>query len=247
MTRILYQQLLLLLAGLIAWQVPAGAQDATMSDLRAVVNQLKTLTSYSYQSVTNATFPNGQKDRSETHVYMDGAGKRLCYTTEKQVLLLTSQWAYRADHRQKTVSVFDVVRYKDKYRQAMPELEAVFKANLAAVFMDSVLVRHGKLVSAKKKGSQTTFVIGFPSGYSVEEMVIVYDHSRRLPESIRTRTFYPGDATNNRAKGTTIETVSSHYTAGVPETVFDTKQYFSIQKGKVILSRYPQYKIASVL
>lgn len=237
----------LLLIGLMAAPAGLSAQDATMADLKAVVARLKALTTYSYVSTSNAAFPNGQKDRTETHVYMDATHKRLSYTTGTQVLLLTDKWAYKADHRQKAVSVFNVVKYNDKYKKALPELETVFRTNLAGVFLDSVLVRSGKLVSARKQGNKTTFTVTFPQGYNVEEMVVVYDYGKQLPESIRTRAFYPGDASGRRTKGTTVETVSDRYSASIPESVFDTRQYFSIQKGKVVLSRYPQYKISSVL
>lgn len=223
------------------------AQDATMADFRAVVAQMKALKTYSYETTTNAVFPNGKKDRMVTTVYMDGPGKRLCYKTNVQVLLLTNQWAYKADHRSKNVSVFNVVKYNDRYKKALPELDAVFKSSLAATFMDSVVLRSGKLVSAKKKGDMTTYTLHFPRDFGIEEIVIAYDNARKLPESVRIKTFQAGDLEGTRERGMHMETISRGYTTNVPEAVFNVQQYFKIQGGKVVLTQFKNYKVSSIL
>ncbi len=250
MMRVIKQALLgsLLLPVLLCLMpVPALAQDATMADLHAIAGQMKALKTYSYETTTNAVFPNGKKDQKVTTVYMDGGRKRLSYKTNVETLLLTDRWAYKADHRHKTVSVFNVVKYNDKYKKALPELETVFKNNLAATFLDSVVLRSGKLVAAKKNGAMTTFRLRFPEDFSIEEMTIVYDNNRKLPESIHIKSFYAGDLSGARDKGTRIETVSKGYTLSVPETVFNTEQYFRIQNGKVVLSQFKNYKVSSIL
>ena len=223
------------------------AQDATMADLRVAVAQMKALKTYSYETTTNATFPNGKKDQMVTTVYMDGLGKRLCYKTNVQVLLLTNQWAYKADHRSKNVSVFNVVKYNDKYKKALPELETVFKSSLAATFMDSVVLRSGKLVSARRKGDVMTYTLHFPKDFSIEEIVIAYDNARKLPESVRIKTFQAGDLEGRREKGMYMETISKGYTATVPEAVFNVQQYFKEQGGKVALTQFKNYKVSSIL
>lgn len=223
------------------------AQEAGMADLREIVNRLKDMKTYSYETVTKGVFPGGQKDQMTTTVYMDGPRKRLCYRNEHVILLLTPQWAYKVDHENKNVSIFDVVRYNKKYKEALPELETVFKNNLAVLYLDSVLLRSGKLVSAKRKNNKGTFTVRFPAGYAVEEMVIVYNYDARLPESVTMKSFFPGNDGSNRSQGTQMETVSRNYTATIPESVFDTQQYFSIQRGKAILARFKNYKVSSIL
>ncbi len=223
------------------------AQDATMADLRTAVVQMKALKTYSYETTTNAVFPGGKKDQTVTNVYMDGPGKRLCYKTKVQVLLLTSQWAYKADHRSKNVSVFNVVKYNDKYKKALPELESVFKNNLAAAFMDSVVLRSCKLVAAKKKGETVTYTLHFPKDHSIEEMVIVYDYARKLPDLIRIKTFQAGDLAGTRERGMHMETISKGYTSNVPESIFNVQQYFSVKGGKVALTQFKNYKVSSIL
>lgn len=223
------------------------AQDATMADLRSIADKLKTLNSYSYETVTDAVFPNGKKDQMTTKVYMDKAGKRLSYKTDYEIVLLTNKWAYQANHKQKTVGVFDVARYNAKNKKYLPELEAVFKNNITTTFIDSVILHSGKLTSAKRSGDLITFTIKFPADLSLEEMVIVYNTSKQLPQSITTKAFFSADGSGSKTKGTHVETVSKNYNTSIPESVFDAGQYFKVQGGKVILSQYKTYKVSSVL
>jgi len=220
----------------------AAAQDKAA--FNKVITRLKALRNYSYQTETNAVFPNGKKEKMKTEVCMDAAHRRLYYKTGSQVLLLTDKWAYKADHSNKKVSVFDVVRYNKKYKKEMPELQEVFKNGLMAVFLDSVLLKSGTLRSAKQEGSRTTYVLSFPEDALLQEMTLVYDDKQDLPERIKVRSFY---REGQGKKGTSIETVSSGYSLQVPEDVFHTDRYFRVEGGKVQLQQYKNYTISSIL
>lgn len=218
-----------------------------MNDLRIVVNRLKALRTYSYQTENSIVFPNGQKDKSITYVFMDADHKRLCYKNNTQVLLLTEKWAFKADHRTKQASVFNVVKYNDRYKKALPELDQVFKNNLAATFMDSIVLKSGKIVSAVRKGNLTTYKIGFPAEFYVDEIAIVYDESKQLPESVTTSCFYSADASGSRGKGTKTISISSNYKAVVSEHDLDPGQYFRVNGAKIQLNQYKNYKVSSIL
>jgi outer membrane lipoprotein-sorting protein len=225
------------------------AQDATpsMADLRSIAGKVKALNSYSYETVTNAVFANGKKDQMTTTVYMDRARKRLSYKTNTEVVLLTEKWAYQANHKKKTVGVFDVARYNEKNKKNLQQLDAVFKSNIAATFMDSIVLHSGKLVSAKRSGDLVTFTLKFPAGLTLQEMIITYNTAKQLPQQITTRSFFAADESGNNTKGTRVETMSRNYSASVPESTFDPGQYFRVQGGKVILSQFKNYKVSSIL
>jgi hypothetical protein len=158
-----------------------------------ISGKVKGLDIYSYETVTNAVFPNGKKDQMTTMVYMDRIHKRLSYNTNTEIVLLTEKWAYQANHKKKTVGVFDVVRYNEKNKKFLPQLDAVFKNNIASTFMDSVVLHSGKLVSSKKSGDLLTFTLKFPASLTLEEMIIVYNTAKQLPQQIITRSFFAVD------------------------------------------------------
>lgn len=223
------------------------AQQGTMADLMRVTAKLRALKTYSYQTETNARFPNGKTDRMKTEVYMDGPQKRLCYKTNLQVLLLTPKWAFKADHRNKTASVFDVVKYNAKFKNALPELEEVFKSNLAANYLDSLVMKKAKLTSAKRTGTVMTYKLGFPDGFYIREMIIAYDEQKELPEEIRIVSSYDKNGKASEEKGTSYETVCKGYSKTVPEKVFDMGQYFRIMGNKAQLQQYKNYKLSAIL
>jgi outer membrane lipoprotein-sorting protein len=240
-----YTRTLYLLLFALSLGTGAHAQDPTMADLRTISAKVKALNTYSYETVTSAVFPKGKKDQMTTTVYMDRTHKRVSYKTNTEIVLLTDKWAYQANHKHKTVGVFDVVRYKAKNK--MQQLDAVFKNNIAATFMDSIVLHSGKLVSAKRSGDLMTFTLKFPKGLTLEEIVIVYNTAKALPQQITTRSFFAADDSGSSTKGTRLETVSKNYTAAVPESVFDPGQYFRVQGGKAILVQFKNYKVSSIL
>lgn len=225
----------------------ARSQEPGMAELRTAVGELKALKTYRYETETTAVFPGGKKDRMTTKVYMDAPGKRLGYQTDYELLVLTPQWVFKADHKRKIASVLNVPKYDRQHKKELGEIEKLFKSNLTATFLDSVVLRNGKLASAKKSGDLMTFVLRFPDDFSIEEVVMVYNSATRLPESVKIRTFYPGDLSGSPEKGTVIETFSTGYSVTVPAKVFDTGQYFRIQNGKPVLLRYKDYKVTTNL
>jgi len=227
--------------------LPAPGQDASMAEFRNIMNRLKSLKTYSYETETKAVFPDGKRQTKVNTLYMDAPNKRLCYYNNYLLVLLTPKWAFKADHVKKNASVFDVVKYNDRYKEALPEVETIFKSNLTSMFVDSVVLGAGTLLSAKKNGNRTTFTIGFPNGSPLKKMVMVYDYSSQLPESITMSAWYATGRSGGKATGVAMETTSRNYTLSVPEAVFDTRKYFSIRQGKAVLAQYKNYKLTSIL
>lgn len=223
------------------------AQTPTMADLKEIVGKLKVLKTYSYETRTNVVFPDGTKETQTTSLYMDGPNKRLCYKNGDYLLLLTKQWAFKADHDSRNVSVFDVVKYNKRYKDALPEADVIFRTNIAAMFMDSVLVKEGKLSQAKRTGSKSTFTLSFQPDSYIKQVVIVYDHAKELPESVYVKTFFEGPTKNGKKTGTLMESTSAQYNASVPEATFDAGRYFTVRGGKPVLVQYKNYKVTAIL
>lgn len=230
-----------LLSGLRAF----GSDDSSMKELNAIMNRIKSIQTYSFVSVAHAVFPSGESDDLHTTVYMDAAGQRLFYQNEHQLLLLTRKWVFQADHNAKTVRVFNVDRYNAQYKAYLPELQEVFNNTLTATFIDSVLLRSGKIKSAVRHGDIGTFVLVFPKGATLQEYTLVYDYGKGLPESIHTKSYLPPGG--GERSGTSYEMTYKAYSRQVPESVFDTGQYFQVSGKKVLLRRFKNYKVSSIL
>lgn len=233
---------------LVAWLPGSrafGGDGGSMKELHTIMNRIKNIQTYSFVSEAHAVFPSGERDDLHTTVYMDVAGQRLFYQNEHQVLLLNRKWVFQADHDAKTARVFNVDRYNAQYKAYLPELQEVFKSNLAATFIDSVLLLSGKLKSAVRHGDLGTFVLVFPKSSAMQEFTLVYDYAKGLPESIRTRSYLP--PSGGERKGTSYEMIYKAYSRKVPESVFDVGQYFQVSGKKVLLRRFKHYTISSIL
>jgi hypothetical protein len=225
------------------------AGDGSKADLIAIIQRLKVLRTYHYETDMHGVFPSGETDDMHRSIYMDVPHKRLCYKTSHYTLLLTAHWAYKADFIYKTVSVFNVQKYRAKYKDQLPELEALFDSTmLFNAPMDSMALATAKLASYSRKGNIGTFRLSFPEHFYIKAFVLVYNYTTGLPESVAINAFYPDSKRpDGTVSGTTYEIKCDHYATTVPENVFDTGQYFKVANGKIILTQYKSYKIYSVL
>jgi outer membrane lipoprotein-sorting protein len=235
----------ILLALLNALLLPSVfAQQHSVTELKPVFEKLKGLKAYSFENHTKASYSNGQKQEATTKVYMDKGNKCLSYVNEGESVLLNKTWAYKASHINKTAQVFKLDAYNKRNKGVLPELQSLFKYDLSAAFVDSVLLTHGKMLSSDKKGTKVTCtlaVVGLPY---IKQVIIVYDDGTLLPESIYMRTESPPDGSGRK---TVTETVCDNYKTTVPASVFDEHQFFAIVKGKPVLTQYKNYKVYSVL
>lgn len=220
----------------------AFAQQSSMKDLQAVFSHLKALKTYSFENHTNATFSNGQSDAVVTKVYMDKARQCLFYTNKGETLLLNNKWVYKADHINKATQVFDLTAYNKRNKKVLPVMQTLFQYDVISEFVDSVVMKYGKLLSSKKDGALTTYNIGFPSTASLKQVLIVYNEVSQLPESISIKTL-----TGEGGRKMESEIVCNNYKSNVPAAVFDEHVYFSVAGGKVSLMKYKNYKVYSLL
>jgi hypothetical protein len=237
-----YKKFLTCLSALMLLCLPVFAQQGSMNDLRTVFNKLKAIKTYSFENHTDAVFPNGQKDAVVTKVFMDKTKQSLFYTNKGETLLLNPHWVYKANHIAKTTQVFDLAAYNKRNKKAFPALQTLFQYDMMSQFVDSVVMKYGKLLSAKKDGVLTTYRIGFTASASIKQVTIVYNEVSQLPESIYVRTTI---GEGSRARQTEI--LCNNYKAIVAPAVFDERTYFSVSKNKVVLTQYKNYKVYSLL
>lgn len=227
----------------------AVAQNPGMAELKTALARFKAFQTYGFESEMNAVFPDGSKDRMKMVLYMDKPGKRVYYSNDGQTMLVTEKWAFQADHKSRKASVFNVAKYNEKYKTYLPEVQQLFSEDLTSLYIDSFLLKQGKLKASKRAAHLSTYELSFPANNAIKELVIVVNETTGLPETIRMRSFQPSpEGRYNKSKGgTTIETVCRNYRKTVPESVFDPMKYFQVKAGKAYLLQYKNYQLTSIL
>jgi hypothetical protein len=214
----------------------------TMSELQPVLQQLKSLERYSYENHTKAVFPNGQRDEMTTYIYMDKAAQRLSYSNKGETLLLNRNWIYKANHTARIAQVFKLSAYKKWNKGGLGDVQTLFRTEATTFFMDSLLMKSGRLASVERKAGLISYRILFAPEASLKEIQLVYNEQTQLPEKI-----YMKVSQQQNGRVTTSETWCTHYSNKVPETVFNEQQYFSVSKGQAVLLQNKHYKVYSAL
>jgi len=225
----------------------AQSPQQDMAKFRAVFQKIQDLPVYQYETVTDASFPNGQKDRLTARLCVDRKNKRLYYKTNSELLIIGQQWIYSADLFNKRINIFNKNQYP-KYKDRLPDFNGFFKGGLIKNLMDSVIFRYASACKADRSGDLLTFRLNFPKGFYVEDFVLVYDTKTELPRTIRFRLKYAGGGpAGGPSQSAVYETVCKNYSKQIPEQFFDTGNYFYVRDGKVKLLKFINYKVSSVL
>lgn len=238
---------ILLLLACLSLVISSGAQSLTMTDFRQVVDQIKKMSRYSYVTDIDAVFPDGKKESRKNTVYMDAEKKLLFLKNKDEQTIMNNQWFYKVNHIRKYVSLFDVARYRERYKGDMGDLSAIFKNSATATFLDSVLVQQGKVKSAKRIGDLSSYDFTFPEGAYLQSVQIIFNHATRLPMTITTRAFYAEPYGEDDKAGTMIIMRSHSYTSTFSDEIFNVQSLFTVSGGKAQLLQYKNYKLSSIL
>jgi len=223
---------------------PHSLRGQSISDLSAILHDLKAEDTYCYTTDVRISFPNGDTDSRSRTVYMDRPRHRVGYEHEDQLLLMNEEWVLAVNKLQKTISIFRVDKYNQRYKRQLPELEEIMKVNLSALIIDSLYLNGAKVASYSRNGALGTFVVSFPATSIMQRLELVYNYETKFPERIHVVSFTP--ARRGERKGTTIDMRSSKYRRSVPDSVFDMSRYFIIRQGKVVLRQYKDYEVSSI-
>jgi len=225
-------------------QTPA-AQD--MARFLAVFRQMQDLPAYQYETETDATYPDGQKDKLETRLCVNRKAKKLFYSTNSALLIIDDQWIYSADLFNKGVSILNKRKYYE-YKDQLPDVNAFFNGGLIKGLADSTMFKNAVVRKIDRNGDLLTFRLGFPKGFYIQAFTMVYDTRTALPQMIRFRVKYvQGRKADGTEQATVYETVCKNYTKAVPDKTFDTGRYFRVAGGKVQLLQFKNYEVSSVL
>jgi len=238
---------MIVLLACLSMVLPSWAQSLTMNDFKQVVEQIKKMSRYSYVTDIDAVFPDGKKDSRKNILYMDAAKKLLFFKNKDEQMVMNSQWFYKASHYQKYVSIFDIARYRERYKGAMGDLSSIFKNSSTATFLDSVLVQQGKIKSGKRIGDLSSYDFSFPKESYLQSVQIIFNHATGLPMTITMRTFFAEPYGDNAQAGTTYSMRCHSYTTNFSDDVFSIASLFTVTGGKAQLLQFKNYKLSSIL
>lgn len=219
------------------------AEALDMADFKAVIAKIKVLNRYSYAMTTTATFPNGQTSVMRTNTFMDIKKMNYAYRTDKEQVILNRKWFYKAMHDRKVVSVFDVNKYAEQYPGPTGDLTMIFRSTLSSDLLDSLITLGARLKSAKKQGNISSFEFEFGKEAALKSMIVKFNSSTELPESIYMHSVYIDEA----GRTTSYKILCDAYSSSFPDTEFNADSYFSVSGKKVTLLKFKNYTISSIL
>jgi len=223
-------------------------KSTDLTEIKSVVEGIKNLSKVGYQFAIKAHFPNDQVDKTKGEAYLDGPDKVMYNSCEAQTLIYSRDLYYKADHRQKAISI---IRMDKRYKKdRVGAIETDFFANAYMdKYIDSTLLKYAIVKQLKENGDTIKMSLTFPASMALKKINITYDRKTSLPVSYYMSIYYPWQGKDKKfiGKGTTYEILCYQYTKKFDKEKYELDKYFTITNGKASLKKYSNYHLTTQL
>ena len=230
-----------------SYSLKAQTNHSYAGEVKKMVAIAKECHNMAYQFSLKAEFPNGQEDRAVGEVYAGDKDKIMYNSNTAFVMLYTDKWYYKADHRDKTVTIVNLTKHLNKdYKKGIES--DYFSGNMLNYYLDSIIVRFANVKSLKKSDDVVTLDMTFIEQFPIKEMTVEYDEKNRLLKSYYSKAFQKW-ATNEfgKNKGTTKILICKDFRKVTNSKGYTPEDFFALQKQKVVLKKYKNYKLSTQL
>jgi hypothetical protein len=210
------------------------------------MQEMKASRNMSYKYSMTAEYPNGEKDHVDGTAYMGNDNKLLFNNNDAMTTIYNGSWYYRADHREKTIAVLNVSKHLSKsYKEALEK--DMFENNALGIYLDSVIVKYGKVKKMTKAGDTVYLELRFPDNMYVTGIDVVFNEKEKMMIRYVTRTYQPWKGNEyGRNKGTS-QVISCSDFKKAESGAYGMDGFFKVKGNKVVLKRYNKYTLTSKL
>jgi len=218
------------------------AFDTTL-ELRKLITEFVSLKNIGYSYVKNIEFPNGEKDRVIGKMHLSNDDKILFDSSDAFTMLYTSHWFYKADHRNKELSIVNLDNEKNKKLKKAVEND-LFKNGAFETFMNNVVMKTAIVKKYKQEGDIVNISLKFPPSQNVKSIEIIYDRKNKLPVSYKMVVLQPWQRSPKGIQSIEAKVECSDFSKTIDKGALDLQSYFTCKKGKIELKKYDQYKLS---
>lgn len=222
------------------------AQDTAgdMAVVRGIFQKLTEKENYAYDYILKAHFPNDQTDMMKGSVCVDHNKQFLYNSNNITTTILTRNWYYNADHRNKTIAVVNLDKELTKKERDTLE-HSFFSYAKASDLVNTSLLKNAHVKMFETKNDIIKAELAFPSGSFIRRVSFSYNKTTGNILSYAYQTYrpWPQNPNKQKPKGTTQLMICSNFRAAQIDDDYDLKKYFSQKNGKIILTKYKDYTL----
>jgi len=237
------RRFLLLVAFLWTWNAYGQKNTPYLGEVLKMINMVKTMNNVRYQYQLRAQFPDETTDQVEGEVYLANDRKFFYNSNDAFTLIYSDSWYYNADHRKKKVEIYNLNKHLTKEYRSSIEKE-IFGKDMLNLYLDSVILKYAHVKELKKNGDTVNLQIEFTDKMPLKSCRVVYNETDKDLISYSIRTFQPWKGKEyGKNKGTTKEITCYNFKKAEEGKKYATANFFSVEKGTVVLRKYRKYDL----
>lgn len=216
-------------------------------ELLSLSEAMKNARNLSYSYSFDAEFPNGQRDKLSGKMYMGNDDKVLLNDNDAFTMLYNSTWYYKADHREKTVTIVNVAKHLNRDYKSTLESD-VFQNGSLTIYLDSIICKYGTIQHISRNGDTVSMELGFPQRVPIRSIEMVYNEKAKMMIQYEVKTFQAYRSFDlGKDKGTSKVIRCSGFKRIDNNKAYKTDNLFKVTGDKVVLKKYKKYKLNTKL
>jgi len=221
----------------------AQVPKVTLSNLAEVLHhaQLDGVTKFDFNM--SIIYPNKAQEQYNGFSIIDSKRNFFAQSSSMGTCIMNDKFYYKADHDDKTVQVINIKKkfntdyIKDKNDQ-------IFKFKELNYFIDSIMLRYGKVSKVQQHHDTMSATIIFPSLEYIKSINLKYLASSKAIVMYEIAMFQvEEDDFYGPNAGTSIKFKCKNYKHKYEYTEFSLDKFFIIERGQVKLKKYINYSI----
>jgi hypothetical protein len=210
--------------------------------LKQLIEDVKQLKNLSYDYKMDVEFPNGDKDHLQGMTYLNTDDKFYYNDCPAFTMIYSDKWFYKADHKNKTLTVIDLEKEENKKVKSGREKE-IFKNGALNTFLDSFLMKRAIVKNFKQEGDTYDIQLGFKGSTNVKMLRVVYNNVNGLLISCEMLISEPWQKTANTIRSMQLKVKYDNFKKVVDKSMFSEAVFFSCDHRKLELKKYDNYKL----
>lgn len=221
----------------------AQGPKVTLASLAEVLHhaQLDGVTKFEFNM--SIIYPNKAQEQYNGFSIIDSKRNLYAQSSKLGTCIMNDKFYYKVDHDDKIVQIIDIKRkFNSKYIKE--KNDQIFKFGELNYFVDSILLRYGKVSNVLHRNDTNTATIIMPSLEYIRSITLKYLVSNKAIVSYEISMFQvEEDDFYGPNAGTSIKFKCKNYTHHYDYNDFVLNKYFIIERGKVKLKKYINYTI----
>ncbi|MES2701537.1 MAG: hypothetical protein V4649_02805 [Bacteroidota bacterium] len=214
----------------------------TAAVLKHLGQALKSIDNVSYKYQMDVKFPNGDKDHLDGSIHLDINNQLYYNNCPEFTLIYSDKWFYRADHRNKAVTI--ISRSKEDKKLAENRKQEIFKQGALNTFVDTMLLKRAVIFAFSESNEAATISMHFKGNTTIKNLTVTYNTKDGKVSKCSMEQWEPWQDEEGKRQHVQLTVGFDDFKYATDKSEYSESVFFSYDNKMLVLKKYNNYKLS---